>query len=289
MFGFYAIEKPVGPTSHAMVAHLRRRLPRRTKVGHAGTLDPFASGVLVVAVGPATRLIEFVQGAPKRYQATFILGATSTTDDSQGEITPLPTPEPPSRQALRTALDAFGGTIQQVPPNHSAVHVNGERAYTLARQGQALELRPREVHIYELILSAYDWPSVQVEIHCGSGTYIRSIARDLGAALGCGGYCSALRRTAVGEFTEIIAKRVEQIDLHADLVAPTACIPLPRITLSPTDCMRIHHGRTVPLPEGFDREVGNIFLENQAGELLALAGHDDEVLIPRKVFSTQPA
>ncbi|HOF19452.1 MAG TPA: tRNA pseudouridine(55) synthase TruB, partial [Phycisphaerae bacterium] len=164
MFGFFNLRKPAGPTSHDMVSAVRRLLPRGTRVGHAGTLDPFADGVLVICVGPAARLAEFVQAAPKRYRAVVTLGATSTTDDPEGEILPREPAPPPSPQDVRQAVARFVGEIPQTPPAHSAVLVNGHRAYKLARAGRELNLRPRVVAIHAIDVIRYDWPRLTLDV-----------------------------------------------------------------------------------------------------------------------------
>ncbi len=169
MFGFFNINKPLGPTSHVVVAHVRRRVTRKTKVGHAGTLDPFAGGVLVVCVGPATRLADYVQAGPKSYLAEVTLGATSTTDDTEGEITESPAAAP-SADAVRNATQRLTGTIQQVPPSHSAVHLGGRRAYKLARQGTRVDLPARQVTIHAIDVVEYEYPRLVLDVACGSGT-----------------------------------------------------------------------------------------------------------------------
>jgi tRNA pseudouridine55 synthase len=219
MAGFINVDKPAGMTSHDVVDVVRRRLPRRTKVGHAGTLDPFATGVLVLGIErAATRRLALVQKQPKRYHAEVTLGATSTTDDPEGEIEHVAGARPPSAEEVRQALAPFVGEIEQAPPAHSAVHVGGRRAYELARKGGALELPPRQVTVHDIQLVEYAWPTLTLDICCGTGTYIRALARDLGETLGVGGYCSALRRTAVGPFTTDAAVPLDEVDLARDVI-----------------------------------------------------------------------
>ena len=201
--GILVVAQPSGPTSHDIVA-LVRRLSGTKRVGHGGTLDPFAAGVLPVFLGGATRLVEFHLGAPKRYRATICFGATSTTDDIDGERTPVEGP-PVTRPALEAALAAMHGRISQVPPDYSAVQVEGRRAYQLARAGKATVLAPREVTIHALDLLEWDdadpeRPLAVVDVRCSAGTYVRAIARDLGATLGSGAYLGALSRTESGAF-----------------------------------------------------------------------------------------
>ena len=162
MFGFFNVHKPPGPSSHDIVARLRRQLGGKTRIGHAGTLDPFAGGVLVLCVGPATRLAEYVQVQPKRYAAEITLGATSTTDDVEGEIAESPNAAAATQEAVKKALASFVGDIDQVPPSHSAVHVAGTRAYKLARRGQMLDLPGRRVTIHGIELVSYEFPLLEV-------------------------------------------------------------------------------------------------------------------------------
>jgi len=246
MHGFFCINKPPGPSSHDMVYKVRRAVGRGVKVGHAGTLDPFAGGVLVVSVGGACRLVDLVMGQPKRYEAVVRLGAVSDTDDRTGHVEPTPpTPDgPPTPDDLRRALDRFVGDIQQVPPRHSAVSVQGRRAYSIARSGGEVNLPARPVRIDRLEVLAYEWPDVRLDVWCGRGTYIRSLARDLGAVLGVGGFCQELTRTAVGEFTLASSVDVASLDPRRDLVhARTACAHLPAVTLTPDDLPHLMLGR----------------------------------------------
>ncbi|HEY6570336.1 MAG TPA: tRNA pseudouridine(55) synthase TruB, partial [Candidatus Limnocylindrales bacterium] len=216
--GVLIVAKPSGPTSHDVVG-LVRRLSSTRRVGHGGTLDPFAAGVLPVFLGRATRLVEYHLGAPKRYRATICLGARSTTDDIDGERTPVDGP-PVTREALVDALAAFTGPIRQVPPDYSAVQVAGRRAYQLARSGQPVELAAREVTIHELELVEWDdvdpaRPVAVVDVMCSAGTYIRALARDLGERLGTGAYLGALVRTASGGFRLEDAISLDDLRAHA--------------------------------------------------------------------------
>jgi tRNA pseudouridine55 synthase len=214
MDGILVLAKPTGPTSHDMVA-LIRRLSGTKRVGHGGTLDPFAAGVLPIFLGKATRVVEFHLGATKRYRATVCFGATSTTDDLEGELTPVDT-RAPTREALETVLPAFRGEIRQRPPVYSAIKVAGRRAYALARAGGAPDLASRLVTIHDLTLIDWDAsdparPIATLDVTCSAGTYIRAIARDLGESLGNGAYLGALTRTASGSFTLADALSVDVI------------------------------------------------------------------------------
>lgn len=208
--GVLVIDKPLGWTSAQVCGYIRRH-SRGAKVGHAGTLDPLATGVLLVCLGTATKSVDRLMGAPKRYLAEVDLSCVSTTDDGEGEIREVAVASPPTVDDVRRACDALTGRIMQRPPAHSAIWVGGERAYHLARAGAAPELKPRPVEVHSIGLVAYNWPRVTLDILCGKGTYIRSLARDLGEALGTGGMLSALRRTAVGAFTDSQAITPEKL------------------------------------------------------------------------------
>jgi len=285
MFGFLNVNKPPGPTSHDVVAEVRRRLPGKTKAGHAGTLDPFAAGVLVLCVGPATRLASYVQTAPKRYSAGITLGASSGTDDLTGEITNTPNAGPPFEEQVRQALARWVGQVQQVPPAHSAVHVSGRRAYKLARRGETPELPPRAVAIHAIELLRYEYPELEIDVRCGSGTYIRALARDVGADLGVGGYCSRLSRTEVGPFRIDSAVALEAVDPAADLISPIVAVGhLPKIAMDAESAGLLAHGKTVRLPA--PHSPGETAVVTQQGDLLAIARvcPDGTTLAPRKVF-----
>ena len=195
MFGLLNIDKPAGVTSLVFLKQLRR-LVRPQKVGPSGMLDPLATGVLVVCVGPATKLIEYVQRMPKRYVGEFLLGRRSATEDVEGEVELLSDPPIPTRDDIESILPNFLGKIQQRPPQHSAVKIAGQRAYTLARAGKQVEVRPRDVEIHSLRLLHFDYPSLKMEVACGSGTYIRSLGRDIAESLGTAAVMQNLQRTA---------------------------------------------------------------------------------------------
>ena len=193
----FLIDKPTGPTSHDIVDQMRRLTGVR-RVGHAGTLDPLATGLLPVFVGPATRLIEYLSGYPKRYTARLQLGVSTDTDDAHGDvIAQAPVPSL-TRAQIDTAAEPFRGTISQVPPTFSAVKVKGVIAHRAARRGAPLELEAREVTVHELTIEDWQSPELCISVRCSTGTYVRAIARDLGAALGCGAHLVEMRRTAIG-------------------------------------------------------------------------------------------
>lgn len=201
MNGWLVIDKPAGMTSRDAVNRVQRTIPRQTKIGHTGTLDPLATGVLVLCVGAATKLADRVQAMGKVYESRFRLGATADTDDADGAVTLTVGAVPPSEEDIRRSLLKFVGVIEQLPPAYSALKVEGRRAHALARSGQAVELKPRPVRVDSIELLGYEWPFLAVRIACGKGTYIRSIARDLGQELGVGGLVATLRRTRVGPFS----------------------------------------------------------------------------------------
>lgn len=188
-------------TSACAVGVVKRMLPRRTKIGHAGTLDPFATGILLLLIGSATRQCERLMNQPKHYLATVKLGAYTATDDPEAPEQPIAGAGDPGIHAINSALTEFVGTIEQIPPDFSALKIGGLRAYQLARQGESIRLASRKVMIHSIENLHYLWPALQLKIICGRGTYIRSIARDLGKRLGTGGYLTSLRRSAIGPYT----------------------------------------------------------------------------------------
>ncbi len=198
--GVINLDKPPGMSSARAVSRVKRLLPRGTKVGHAGTLDPFATGVLLVLVGKATKLCERLMDEPKRYEATVKFGATTSTDDPTVEEASRRVDTPPTAEQIDDALHSFIGEIQQRPPVFSALKIGGRPAYDLARKGKTVELAVRTVRVYAIEATEYAWPLLKLKVDCGRGTYVRAIARDLGEALGVGGYLAALRRTRVGPF-----------------------------------------------------------------------------------------
>jgi tRNA pseudouridine55 synthase len=209
--GVINLDKPAGPSSARLVARVKRLLPRGVKIGHAGTLDPFATGVLLLLVGKATKSCELLMGQRKGYEATVKLGARTATDDPEAPEEPVEVLTPPDEGAVREAAARLVGSIAQRPPAFSAMKVGGQRAYKLARQGEVVEMKARVVQVYELEVVSYAWPVARVRVECGRGTYVRAIARDLGEALGVGGYLTELRRTFVGRFHVRDAVTIEQL------------------------------------------------------------------------------
>jgi len=211
MNGILNLNKPAGISSAAAVARVKRLLPRGVKIGHAGTLDPFATGVLLLLVGRATKLCERLMDEAKQYQATVKLGATSKTLDPMSPEIPDPQAKTVQREQVARALREFVGEIQQKPPVYSALKIAGKSAYARARDGEEVELEARPVHVHAIQMLGYDWPMVQIKVDCGRGTYIRSLARDIGEALGTTGYLTELKRTRTGPFSIEDAVTIEQL------------------------------------------------------------------------------
>ena len=198
--GLIILDKDPGVSSARAVGAVKRLLPKGTKIGHAGTLDPFATGVLLLLVGKATKQCERLMDQPKEYLATVRLGATSATDDTESPPEPVIGATPVARERLELALTQFSGSIRQRPPAFSALKLQGRPAYELARRGEAVHLEERTVQVYRVELLEYQWPDARIRVECGRGTYIRAIARDLGQSLGVGGYLVELSRTRIGPF-----------------------------------------------------------------------------------------
>ena len=250
--GILNVDKPPGMTSHDVVA-IVRRLARQRKVGHAGTLDPLATGVLLVCLGKATRVSEMLMRSPKTYRAEALLGVSTTTDDAEGEILEQH-PVSVTRGAVEEALRAFVGRIEQVPPRYSAIKRQGKRLYQLARQGIEVEIPARPVEIHGITLEAWETPRVRFEVRCGPGTYIRALARDLGQALGCGAHLTALQRTSSGQFS--VADAVSLAELRASdgkglsrLLHPTdvAYHHLPALHVDGETARKLAMGQAIPV------------------------------------------
>ena len=279
--GLVVVDKPGGMTSHAVVARVRRTLGTR-KVGHAGTLDPMATGVLVLGVERATRLLGHLMLTEKAYTATVRLGATTTTDDAEGEVTATTDASHLTEAQVRDALVAFSGEIDQVPSTVSAIKVDGKRAYALARAGEEVELKARRVTIHEIEADGFrgedGFLDLDIRVRCSSGTYIRAIARDLGAALGVGGHLTALRRTAVGPFT-LDGANTDLDDLAVTPLAVAARASFPALDLNDEQAQAVRYGRPLALP--IDGLTG-VFAPD--GEFLALYQPSGGKAKPAAVF-----
>lgn len=285
LHGFVNIDKPQGITSHDVVAKLRR-ITHQRRVGHGGTLDPLATGVLPVALGAATRLVEYLVEDRKAYRATVHLGITTTTDDAEGEILEKRLLPAFDQADLKQAITRFIGTIEQVPPKYSAIQVGGQRMYDRARRGETIELAARTVEIDRIDLVAWQPPLLTLDVACGKGTYIRALARDLGYALGCGAHLQALRRTAVGPLTLDTAVALDTLladpsQFHRHLLPPESAVAnLLRIDADAELAKRIRHG--LPFDHSVKGELARV--HDEAGTLLALIRHDADRWRPFKVF-----
>lgn len=270
--GLLVVDKPAGLTSHDVVARVRRLAGTR-KVGHAGTLDPMATGVLVVGVNRATRLLGHLMLTEKAYDATLRLGVATTTDDAQGEVLAESDASALGEERIRTVLTGFVGDLTQVPAAVSAVKVDGRRAYRRVREGEQVTLAPRQVTVHELVVHevtrAGRTVDVRFSLRCSSGTYVRAVARDAGAALGVGGHLVALRRTAVGGFGLDRARTLEQLAEHLTLLplAEAARECFPGLDLGAVEAAQVRHGRALALDLG---ARGPVALFDPSGELLAL-------------------
>lgn len=290
--GLLVLDKPGGMTSRAAMDHILRQFPRRTRMGHTGTLDPLATGVLVLCLGNATRLVEYVQQMGKTYRTLILLGANSDTDDADGMVEQMPGAQAPSLADIQAATQTFVGSITQVPPAYSAAKVTGKRAYDLARQGKEVQLAPRTVRIDGIDICNYDYPGLELEIRCGKGTYIRSLARDLGQRLGCGGLVHTLRRTRVGPFTaeQSVTLQSQAEEIHARLLHMSqAVVELPRLILEEQDVQRLSNGQTVRLapeqtPEPTPPHEVSVFATDGTLVAIALLDSTQGKLSPTKVL-----
>jgi tRNA pseudouridine55 synthase len=292
--GWLVLDKPVGMTSTHAVSVVKRLFQAR-RAGHAGTLDPLASGLLPIALGEATKTVPFVMDGRKIYRFTVRWGEERDTDDAEGRATEI-SAERPTAEAIRALIPRFSGLIEQVPPRFSAVKIGGERAYDLARDGEAVELAPRPIEVHHLELVETPDPDHSVlAAECGKGTYVRALARDMGRALGCFGHVTALRRTAVGPFAEqnaIALETLQRMPPDDPMIAAAALLPveaglaaLPALRVSSADAGRLARGQAVLL-RGRDAPVmeGWVSVSAQGG-LVALAQVEKGELRPRRIFN----
>ncbi|MCB9109743.1 MAG: tRNA pseudouridine(55) synthase TruB [Anaerolineales bacterium] len=296
--GALVIDKPVGMTSHDVVQAVRNGTGLR-RAGHTGTLDPRASGVLVILVGPAVRLSEYVSASDKRYQAIIRLGGTTDTYDADGKFTPTTDPSNITEADFEEALKTFVGEIEQTPPPYSAVKVQGRKAYEMARKGEEVELEPRIITVHHLEVLEWTPPEVVIDVHCSSGTYVRSLANDLGKKLGCGAYLVGLRRTKSGKFTlrDAVPLRKLQEAFTAGnwyqylIPAAEALGDWPAVELNPDEVEAVRHGHRVKAKEA-DLVNAKVRGVSTQGELVALMEQMDnpddgsKEWQPKKVFFT---
>jgi tRNA pseudouridine55 synthase len=264
------VDKPSGVTSRRVVDAVARALGMAA-VGHAGTLDPLAAGVVMVCVGHATKLVDHLHALSKHYTATFLLGRSSPSDDFETPVEEEADPPRPAREVIEAALPAFRGDILQRPCDYSAVHVDGKRAYRLARKGRAVTLAAKPVRIERLEITAYDWPMLGLDVICSSGTFIRAIGRDLAEHLGTRAVMAALSRTAVGPFTRAASLALEAVDpdsVRAALLPPVSALPgMPRVMLSGDLLERAVRGALID--PGPDR-AGVLAALDETGDLVGL-------------------
>ncbi|WP_395667037.1 tRNA pseudouridine(55) synthase TruB [Methylocella sp.] len=283
--GWVVLDKPVGMTSTHAVSRLKR-LFNAKKAGHAGTLDPLASGILPVAFGEATKTVPFVQDGEKAYRFTVRFGAETDTDDSDGRVVAQST-DRPTREAILDFLPRFVGTIAQTPPAYSAIKINGERAYDIARDGETVELAARPVTIHALDLTSFDGEEAVFETRCGKGTYVRAIARDLGRLLGCHGHVCALRRTRVGPFLEADAVTLAELEdggAQAMRRVEAGLMELTRVSVDRDAAARLRRGQSILL-RGADAPLDGSAYAACGGVVVAIGAVERGELIPGRVFN----
>ena len=283
MNGIVIVDKPEGWTSQDVVSKLRGVL-RTKRIGHGGTLDPMATGVLPVFVGRATRGVEFFEHAEKTYEATLRLGITTDTEDITGTVL-TEKPVSVTEEQLEAVLTRFRGEIQQIPPMYSAIKINGQKLYDLARKGKEVERKPRTVTIFEMTLLDFSGNSARIRVRCSKGTYIRTLCKDIGKTLGCGGCMESLRRIAAGAYTIEEAIPLVQLIAHTD---PESCLrpvdtlftSFAPVTLTPKQSLRCRNGNafSIDLPDGTYRAY------SEAGEFLMLAKAESGVMSTIKSF-----
>jgi tRNA pseudouridine55 synthase len=294
--GALVVDKPVGMTSHDVVQAIRNGTNLR-RAGHTGTLDPRASGVLVILVGPAVRLSEYVSASDKRYQAIIRLGSSTDTFDAEGLVTPTVDPVNVTEAQFEAALKTFVGEIEQTPPPYSAVKVQGRKAYELAREGEEVELAPRKITVHHLEVLEWTPPEVVIDVHCSSGTYVRSLANDLGVMLGCGAYLVGLRRTKSGRFSlrDAVPLRKLQEAFTAGnwyqylIPAAEALGDWPAVELSPDEVEGVRHGHRVKVNgEPAETKVRGVSTQGELVALMELILNEDgsREWQPKKVFFT---
>jgi tRNA pseudouridine55 synthase len=285
--GWIVVDKPMGMSSAHVVGKVKRLLDA-AKVGHAGTLDPLATGVLPLALGEATKLVAYAMDGTKTYRFTVQWGEARSTDDMEGEVVARSDARP-SRQAVERALPDFTGVILQKPPAYSAIKVDGERAYDLARDGQPPDLPPREVEVIRLVLLDARPDSADFELECGKGTYVRSLARDLALALGTYGHVTALRRTQVGPFDEADSFSLDKIAELSDSAPPCGLLlpietpldDIPAVAVMESEASRLRHGQSVFVPRQLSGEV----VIKASGSVIGIGVLENGNLKPKRLFN----
>ena len=294
--GALVVDKPVGMTSHDVVQAIRNGTGLR-RAGHTGTLDPRASGVLVILVGPAVRLSEYVSASDKRYQAIIRLGGSTDTFDAEGLVTLTKDPVSVTEAQFEEALKTFVGEIEQTPPPYSAVKVQGRKAYEMAREGEQVELAPRKITVHHLEVLEWTPPEVVIDVHCSSGTYVRSLANDLGVMLGCGAYLIGLRRTKSGRFSlrdSVPLRKLQEAFTAGNwyqylIPAAEALGDWPAIELSPDEVEGVRHGHRVKVVgDPTETTVRGVSTQGELVALMEIAVSEDGTREwqPKKVFFT---
>lgn len=294
--GALVVDKPVGMTSHDVVQAIRNGTGLR-RAGHTGTLDPRASGVLVILVGPAVRLSEYVSASDKRYQAIIRLGGSTDTFDAEGMVTPTKDPVTVTEAEFETALKTFVGEIEQTPPPYSAVKVQGRKAYEMAREGEAVDLAPRKITVHHLEVLEWTPPEVVIDVHCSSGTYVRSLANDLGVMLGSGAYLVGLRRTKSGRFSlrdSVPLRKLQEAFTAGNwyqylIPAAEALGDWPAVELNPDEVEGVRHGHRVKVVgEPPETKVRGVSTQGELVALMELTINEDgsREWQPKKVFFT---
>ena len=294
--GALVVDKPVGMTSHDVVQAIRNGTGLR-RAGHTGTLDPRASGVLVILVGPAVRLSEYVSASDKRYQAIIRLGGSTDTFDAEGKVTLSKDPLNVTEAQFDKALQTFVGEIEQTPPPYSAVKVQGRKAYEMAREGEEVELAPRKITVHHLEVLEWAPPEVVIDVHCSSGTYVRSLANDLGVMLGCGAYLVGLRRTKSGRFSlrdSVPLRKLQEAFTAGNwyqylIPAAEALGDWPAVELNPDEVEGVRHGHRVKVAgEPTETKVRGVSTQGELVALMEITINEDgsREWQPKKVFFT---
>jgi len=294
--GALVVDKPVGMTSHDVVQAIRNGTGLR-RAGHTGTLDPRASGVLVILVGPAVRLSEYVSASDKRYQAIIRLGGSTDTFDAEGKVTLSKDPLNVTEEQFDKALQTFVGEIEQTPPPYSAVKVQGRKAYEMAREGEEVELAPRKITVHHLEVLEWAPPEVVIDVHCSSGTYVRSLANDLGVMLGCSAYLVGLRRTKSGRFSlrdSVPLRKLQEAFTAGNwyqylIPAAEALGDWPAVELNPDEVEGVRHGHRVKVVgEPTETKVRGVSTQGELVALMEITINEDgsREWQPKKVFFT---
>ena len=288
MLGFVNLFKPAGPSSTQAGVRVRKLYSQlagsKLPLGHLGTLDPMAAGVLPLAIGKATRLIPLLDDRRKSYAFTLVLGRSTTTGDATGETLRQTRIPQDAREAIEATIPQFVGAIEQIPPMYSAVSIAGERLYTLARRGEIVERPPRKITIYGLTLLGYEHGIARMALACSEGTYVRTLCEDLGTAIHCAAHMGALLRDGAGPFVLYESRTFDEIeaDPHAALISPEAILPFPTIVLDGRGSADFRAGRLVPLPNGSASK--HLFVRDSSRTLVGVGEAVGALLAPRKVF-----